>query len=51
MLIGVIADDFTGGSDVANTLAKGVGSVCALNYFKEVLSVNIYLWLVSRMTL
>ncbi len=24
MLIGVIADDFTGGSDVANTLAKGV---------------------------
>ena len=25
MLIGVIADDFTGGSDIANTLAKGVG--------------------------
>ncbi|TRW99131.1 four-carbon acid sugar kinase family protein [Paracoccus sp. M683] len=24
MLIGVIADDFTGGSDIANTLAKGV---------------------------
>lgn len=24
MLIGVIADDFTGGSDVANTIAKGV---------------------------
>ncbi|WP_282027309.1 3-oxo-tetronate kinase [Ruegeria faecimaris] len=24
MLIGVIADDFTGGSDVANTLAKGI---------------------------
>lgn len=26
MLIGVIADDFTGGSDVANTLAKGAGA-------------------------
>ncbi|MCL4121359.1 UNVERIFIED_CONTAM: hypothetical protein GTU68_040899 [Idotea baltica] len=26
MLIGVIADDFTGGSDVANTLAKGADS-------------------------
>lgn len=26
MLIGVIADDFTGGSDVANTLAKGTRS-------------------------
>lgn len=26
MLIGVIADDFTGASDIANTLAKGVGS-------------------------
>ena len=25
MLIGVIADDFTGGSDIANTLAKGTG--------------------------
>ena len=25
MLIGVIADDFTGASDIANTLAKGVG--------------------------
>lgn len=24
MLIGVIADDFTGASDVANTLAKGL---------------------------
>ncbi|WP_417271539.1 3-oxo-tetronate kinase [Celeribacter sp.] len=24
MLIGVIADDFTGGSDIANTLAKGI---------------------------
>lgn len=24
MLIGVIADDFTGASDIANTLAKGV---------------------------
>lgn len=25
MLIGVIADDFTGASDIANTLAKGGG--------------------------
>ncbi|MGV6872084.1 3-oxo-tetronate kinase [Pseudochelatococcus sp. B33] len=25
MLIGVIADDFTGASDIANTLAKGIG--------------------------
>jgi 3-dehydrotetronate 4-kinase len=24
VLIGVIADDFTGASDIANTLAKGV---------------------------
>jgi len=26
MLIGVIADDFTGASDIANTLAKGIGN-------------------------
>jgi 3-dehydrotetronate 4-kinase len=26
MLIGVIADDFTGASDIANTIAKGLGS-------------------------
>jgi uncharacterized protein YgbK (DUF1537 family) len=26
MLIGVIADDFTGASDIANTLAKGIGT-------------------------
>lgn len=26
MLVGVIADDFTGASDIANTLAKGLGS-------------------------
>ena len=26
MLLGVIADDFTGASDIANTLAKGVGA-------------------------
>jgi uncharacterized protein YgbK (DUF1537 family) len=25
MLLGVIADDFTGASDIANTLAKGLG--------------------------
>lgn len=30
MLIGVIADDFTGASDIANTLAKGVGSESGL---------------------
>lgn len=26
MLIGVIADDFTGASDIANTLARGHGA-------------------------
>ncbi|WP_394699012.1 hypothetical protein [uncultured Cohaesibacter sp.] len=35
MLIGVIADDFTGAGDVANTLAKGLpgeGGLKALQY-------------------
>jgi len=35
MLIGVIADDFTGGSDVANTLAKGLmpeGGLCTAQF-------------------
>ncbi|GAA3528763.1 four-carbon acid sugar kinase family protein [Amycolatopsis ultiminotia] len=35
MLIGVIADDFTGASDIANTLAKGVpgqGGLVAMQY-------------------
>lgn len=35
MLIGVIADDFTGASDIANTLAKGVppeGGLCTAQY-------------------
>jgi uncharacterized protein YgbK (DUF1537 family) len=30
MLLGVIADDFTGASDIANTLAKGAGGVRGL---------------------
>ena len=32
MLLGVIADDFTGASDIANTLAKGFGEAGGLSY-------------------
>ncbi len=31
MLLGVIADDFTGASDIANTIAKGYGTTAGLS--------------------